>query len=268
MKTIAMFNNKGGVGKTTLVCNTANYYAKVLNKKVLLIDADPQCNSTISVMEDTEFEDVYYHKSKETIYNLIEPLFDGEGYNRTISPTRQSNYQIDFMIGDPRLSLFEDFLSSEWKDTLSGNVRGAKTTLVFYDLLKKFNSYDYIFFDMGPSLGAINRAILLACDYFISPMTSDIFSLLAIENIGKILKEWKDKFFIAVDQHTELQRIETDLRKVWKIKFGGYVLLEYTAKVVEGKRESVKAFEQIISRIPLIIEENLVNTINDTPVQI
>ena len=45
------------------------------------------------------------------------------------------------------------------------------------------------FFDMGPSLGAINRSILLSCDYFVTPMSSDIFSILAIENIGKTIKK-------------------------------------------------------------------------------
>lgn len=47
---------------------------------------------------------------------------------------------------------------------------------------------------MGPSLGAINRAILLACDYFITPMSSDLFSILALENIGLSLSEWKMTF--------------------------------------------------------------------------
>lgn len=47
---------------------------------------------------------------------------------------------------------------------------------------------------MGPSLGAINRAILLACDYFITPMSSDLFSILALENIGSSLSEWKKTF--------------------------------------------------------------------------
>ena len=54
MESIAMFNNKGGVGKTTLLCNLAAYLCKARQKKVLVIDADPQCNSTTYALEEIE----------------------------------------------------------------------------------------------------------------------------------------------------------------------------------------------------------------------
>lgn len=62
MKAIAMFNNKGGVGKTTLVCNLAAYLSTEFRKKVLLIDADPQCNSSAYILSEDEFIAAYYKK--------------------------------------------------------------------------------------------------------------------------------------------------------------------------------------------------------------
>lgn len=58
---------------------------------------------------------------------------------------------------------------------------------------------------MGPSLGAINRSILLSCDYFVTPMSSDIFSILAIENIGKTIKNWRDTFKEGFNRCTDTE---------------------------------------------------------------
>jgi cellulose biosynthesis protein BcsQ len=58
-----MFNNKGGVGKTTLTCNIASYFATKQSKRVLIIDCDPQCNSTQLVMGQ-EFATQLYWEEK------------------------------------------------------------------------------------------------------------------------------------------------------------------------------------------------------------
>lgn len=80
MKAISIFNNKGGVGKTTLLCNLAAYLQKQLNKSVLVIDADPQCNTTTYVLDEEQFINVYYEPTGFTIADIIPPLENGEGY--------------------------------------------------------------------------------------------------------------------------------------------------------------------------------------------
>ena len=74
MKSIAVFNNKGGVGKTTLLCNLAGYLSLQYQKKVLVIDADPQCNTTTYVLDDDQFFDVYYEPKCFTIFDIVPPL--------------------------------------------------------------------------------------------------------------------------------------------------------------------------------------------------
>lgn len=127
------------------------------------------------------------------------------------------------------------------------------STLVFRELLSRCKEYDIVFFDMGPSLGAINRSILLACDYFITPITPDIFNMLAMENIGKMLCDWQEKFedgLIAVGKRTDKY---SDVK--FKLQYLGYVAQMFSTR--GGKVKMAEAYEKVISRMPEAIKKNL-----------
>ena len=256
MVSIAVFNNKGGVGKTTLLCNLASYLQIKKNKKILVIDADPQCNASIYVTSDDELEKLYSNSKTKTIYDIIRPLQRGNNYigNSSIPIKSNENFGFDFILGDSRLSLMEDFLSADWIDGRNGGPRGLKTTFVFFDLLQKLaNEYDYVFFDVGPSLGAINRCVLLSCDYFIMPMSSDIFSLKAVDNISKSLTEWKryiDKGLKEYQNNSDDEPYKIgEIPVTANLRFLGYIYQQYTAKTKEGVKQPVKAYENIIKRM-------------------
>lgn len=260
MKAIALFNNKGGVGKTTLTCNLCACIARKGNK-VLLIDADPQCNSTIYSFPEDIFAEVYYGKTGYTILDVVQPVQRGMGYVDNIKLYNLESFGIDFLAGSPQLAFFEDTLARDWGQALSGDERGIRTTMTFNNLINRYQDYDYIFFDVGPSLGAINRAILLACDYFITPMSSDIFSVLAIENIGVTIKKWTEDFKNGFER-CSYEEVKQLFYPLAKIKFAGYVTQQYTSKTVDGIRRPVQAYERILSEIPNVIKEQLAIAVN------
>lgn len=272
MKAIAIFNNKGGVGKTTLLCNLAAYLQMKKRKKVLVIDADPQCNTTTYVLDEDQFFEVYYQSQPKcfTIADIIPPLEDGSGYLQEYEPTRSSHFGFDVIPGNPQFAACEDFLASEWKDVKSSDLRGIKSTMLFIHFLTLCNEYDYVFFDMGPSLGAINRSILLACDYFITPMSSDVFSLLALSNIGESIVTWSNAFNKGISELDPSKK--TVLRKMrcnCQIKFLGYVEQQYITKSVSGTARAVRAYDEILKKIPDEIEKKIIKPINkDVQVEI
>ena len=265
MISIAIFNNKGGVGKTTLICNLASYLKLKENKRILLIDADPQCNASIYVTKDIELEKTYSNAKTKTIYDIIRPLQRGSDYIETnnIPILTNQSFGFDIILGDTRLSLAEDFLSSDWIDGQGGNPRGLKTTFLFKDLLQKLEErYDYIFFDVGPSLGAINRNVLLSCDFFIIPMSSDIFSLKAIDNISESLNKWKR----LVDDGLRKYQDEFDGESYTiggnnisvNLKFLGYIYQQYVTKTNrDGVKRPVKAFDSIIKKMSKTLSTKL-----------
>lgn len=257
---IAFFNNKGGVGKTTLICNVGAILASRPKTRVLIVDADPQCNATQYVLDDNAVNAIYKNPEKHfTINSIVHPLAIGRGYSGKISPTRGGEYGVDLIIGDPRLAIAEDLLSGDWKDATSGSTRGLRTTFLFSDLIARCSQYDYVLFDMGPSLGAINRAVLLAVDFFLVPMSIDIFSLRAIENITQVLDKWRRQLKVGLDLNENPKELEFK-RDPNRLKFCGYITQQYKAKKDKhGHVQAVAAYEKIKSQISTIINKNFVD---------
>lgn len=258
MKSISFFNNKGGVGKTTLLCNVAAYLAMNKKLKICVVDADPQCNATQYFFSDDEVDEIYANSDSFTIYKVIEPLSQGEGYTTSLEVKRSKSFSLDVIPGDPRLALTEDLLAKDWGEVKSGEIRGMKTNLVFSNLLERLDEYDLVLFDVSPSLGAINRSILLTSDFFVSPMSIDIFSLRAFENIAKWINDWSSAWRKGVANVSDETRRQTYVRYD-SAKFIGYVTQQYMAKRdIHGERRPVKAYEDIRKEIDSIILKNFV----------
>lgn len=255
-KSICFFNNKGGVGKTTLIANLAAELALNHKKNVLVIDADPQCNLTQYVLPDEEFIKTYESDEPLTIYSVIQPLSIGKGYKAELPIKSASNFGFDIIIGDPRLGLKEDWLAQDWRDAKAGGIRGIRTTFVFQNLIEQAKNYDYIFFDMGPSLGAINRAILLTVDFFLVPMSIDIFSSWALKNIGEAVKIWEKELEFGIRNAEDPSELPEIKRK--KLRFLGYVTQQHKERrEKEGRTRIVEAYDEISKKLPNIVKEKL-----------
>jgi cellulose biosynthesis protein BcsQ len=192
-KRIAIYNHKGGVGKTTLTVNIA-YALSELGKKVLLVDSDPQCNLT-SYLVDTDVVDDMLDKSEtsngRTLWSAIKPVAEGVGEARLIEPIGINKLRL--IPGDILLSKFEQDLYHFWSETFLRRVRGYRGTAALSALVNEVaakDDIDFVFYDSGPNIGPLNRVILLDCDSFIVPAACDTFSIRAFKTLGETLADW------------------------------------------------------------------------------
>jgi cellulose biosynthesis protein BcsQ len=252
MISVGFFNNKGGVGKTTLLCNLAASLAIHKKQRVLVLDVDPQCNASAYLLPQNELEEILLSGKHNSIDAFYEPVRRGQGYPKEI-PTifKSPRFGVDLIVGDPKLSIREDLLATDWAATRNGDPRGFQTTYAIKELVSRLTAYDLILVDMGPSLGALNRSTLLAVDYFVMPLSVDIFNLMAVSNILKSFGNWKETLESAIERHRKEEGYAFAINGQevhWNLQFAGYVMQQYTAKKKEGARQAVEAFESIIQQ--------------------
>lgn len=195
MKSFVLFNNKGGVGKTTLTFNIAHMLARNGSRTVVL-DFDPQSNVTAIFLDEEQLEDVWSNDVGDgrTVAGCLDLVRRGKGELRDPELISAAD-NLWLLPGSLFLSRFEQTLAEEWAKT--GNTQNERALDVTCSLAKLAERAaeaihaDYLLVDVGPSLGALNRAALLSCDAVIIPVAPDLFSLQGLRNIGPMLREWR-----------------------------------------------------------------------------
>lgn len=193
-KRIALYNHKGGVGKTTLTVNIAAALASS-GKRVLLVDTDPQCNLT-SYLVDSDVIDSWLDNSDfdggPTIWSALRPFMNATGPLPYLKPVERLP-NIFLLPGDIRLSEFEQSLETIWTECLQRKTHGFKGASAISEIVNNVcinNNIDYVFYDVGPNIGPLNRIVLLDCDYFIIPAACDLFSVRGLRTLGESLSSW------------------------------------------------------------------------------
>ena len=195
--TLTFFNNKGGVGKTTLVYHLS-WMLSELGVKTLVVDCDPQANLTAAFLDETPLLRLWSPASAPlpgTLYEAVRPL---TGVSNYILPSLEEiNSNLYLLPGDLGLSAFEDDLSESWTKALGERSRDRAMQLLsaFWRISQEKAreiGAALIVFDVGPNLGALNRSVLIGTDHVVVPLAADLFSLQGLRNLGPTLKSWRD----------------------------------------------------------------------------
>jgi cellulose biosynthesis protein BcsQ len=220
MKVISVFNNKGGVGKTTLTFHLGHALAE-LGHRTLLMDLDPQCNLTIFGMNEEALHAIWqqedpfvedFKRSRDespreqfdgllarprSAHFLVKPVEDGTEELDRLSPPVRLQERLDLIPGRLTLHMYEDRIATRWSDVYRGDPLAIRTVTRIRSLARQYAtiySYEFVIVDTSPSLGALNKVLISTADGFLVPCMPDMFSLYGIRNIGKSLSTWKAQF--------------------------------------------------------------------------
>lgn len=187
MKVISFINMKGGVGKTTSTIEIGTLLAKEHNKKVLIIDIDPQTNSTLSLISLQTWEEL---KDNATIADVL-------GMNKGMS-SREEEYDINKAViknvsGINNLDLIPSHLELTFLDLDLVSVP-ARESVLKNKLSGIKTEYDYILIDCPPNLTLAPQNALIISDYIIVPVVPEIFPSIGLPLLVNRVNKWKKSF--------------------------------------------------------------------------
>jgi chromosome partitioning protein len=256
---IAFFNNKGGVGKTSMVYHLSWMLAD-RGLRIVAADLDPQANLTAAFIDEDRLEQLLPipgRDSRSTIFHCVQPLKKGTGdiaepHLEDVAP------RLRLILGDMALSTFEDQLSEVWPKCMDRDERAFRVTSAFWRILQagaSEHNADAVLVDLGPNLGAINRAALIASDYVVIPLGPDLFSLQGLENLGPALRRWRGEWSERL-QKNPVPDLHLPRGTIEAI---GYIVLRHSIRL----DRAVKAFDRWIAKIPPTYREAVLDQPSD-----
>lgn len=258
MRVVAFFNNKGGVGKTSLVYHLAWIYSD-LDRKVVAADLDPQANLTSMFIDDESLEPLWEDRSRSTIYGALEPLLEGTG--DVGSPHLVGRGPgLHLVVGDQRLAEAEDEISRQWAGCLDRRPRSFRVVSALWRALRRAATdaeADLVLVDVGPNLGALNRAALVAADYVVVPLTPDLYSIQGLGNLGPTLRDWRGQWAERLPGNPveDLALPDGAMRPI------GYVVRQHATR----QDRPVMAYQRWADRIPAVYSREVCGQDPESP---
>ncbi len=217
MKTIIFLNNKGGVGKTASVTTVAHMMAEKYGKKVLIIDLDPQMNSTIM------FSEVEFLKAFHEIRNG-EKVGNSFGIERLLLDKNADIHECILKTDYENLDIIPSCLTlSNTEDLMKSDVATPQQFRLVRHLDSIKDEYDYCIIDTSPSLSLINMNGLAAADELYIPIKCDGFSLLGVGLVSTV--------FQTVSEYNK------------KLKMGGIFFTQW-----QGRKNVSKAVYELMEK--------------------
>lgn len=273
--TISLFNNKGGVGKTTTLWNLAVSLASK-SKKVLVIDFDPQCNFSIACLGDEKFSKCLKQSTKfpfgQTIKSFALPYIQQNKEGRIYTKKPKENHgNIDVIPGDFWLNNFSDILNVG-TDVIGGSGLYRFLTpsqMVIRIQEEKSIIYDYVLIDLPPSFNSLVRSALYSSDYFIVPCTADLFSAYCVGLIGDMLPLFVRDWEQGKERYLQSNSFDDFITTKGMPRFGGWVFNGFDTRKARNATVKTKLgadqaqFEEVQNSIKNKLISNLRNKISN-----
>ena len=272
MKQIAVFNHKGGVSKTTTAFHLAWKLAE-LERRVMLVDCDPQCNLTGVFLGEFEGDDYPFEsedpQKPKNIRDAVRPAFESRPYPISTVELVPAPHQENLFLlpGHVGLAEYESQLAvaHELSNTLSAlqNIPGALRFAI--EKTAAANDVEFVLVDMSPSLGAINQNLFMTSDAFLIPMAPDLFSAMALRSLSRVLPKWADWGKKAA-KNTILRAADYPFPEILPIYLGS-IVQNFRKRARSGEEaKPTKAFQIWFKKLRQAKEDELVrldeNTVN------
>jgi cellulose biosynthesis protein BcsQ len=162
------------------------------------------------------------------------------------------NDSIGLLVGDLALSRLENELSIQWPLCLDGKTRAFRVITSLWRLLAKAakqRKADVVLIDVAPSLGALNRAALIAASDVVIPLVPDLYSIQGLKTLGPAFQDWRQEW----GERLKRNPVPTLSMPEGKMTPVGYVVLQHAVRL----DRPVKAYQRWLDRVPSVYRRSV-----------